>query len=225
LYVFAVSLFVLMVYLIKNKTSFKDMAVRLFYIVIPASLIYLGWAIFSWQHYNSVLGSMGFQPLAETHPTIGWYINYNFMSIKGLHRFYDLWVKMYWAKFGWLDTVFSSFWLYKLLFLIMIVSFIGVLKGILKRKQNKIWIFVLFYFGNLAFLCIAEMTYTIKFNALMLQGRYLFTALVPLNILIILGLSYLVKTKKYVYILLSSGMVIFNIASFVVIYQRYYVVG
>jgi hypothetical protein len=192
----------------------------------PMVVLYLPWAIFSYSHYGSISGGVAMQPQGDPTQGLNWYFQNALFNDAGKERFFNVWTREYWAKFGWSDTRFNSDTIYSVLSWIMLVGIGGAVYGILRRKENfKIALFsLIFALGNLVFLYTVEITYFKEYHNFMLQGRYLLTSLVPINLVLLFGFRYIVpeKYKNYVYSTSALLMVVLNIMSMDLIYNRYY---
>ncbi|MGC6583586.1 DUF2142 domain-containing protein [Paenibacillus sp. Dod16] len=192
---------------------------------VPMLILYLPWAFFSLRHYGSFTGGVSMQPQGDVSLGLKWYFQNAFLNEAGRNRFFDLWIRTYWAKFGWLDTRFNSILIYKLVALIVITGLTGAVYGIIRRRENyKIVLFcLLFSIGNVLFLYLVEIIYFSEYHNFMLQGRYLFTSLVPINLVLIYGFKYIFqKHTNYVYYSAAFLMILFNLMSISLIYSRYY---
>lgn len=219
-----VLLIALIVFIKRYKLAFilKSAA----YVVLPMLIVFLPWGIFSFVHYGSVFGGVAGQPYGDPSHGLGWYFQNAFFNEEGRERFFNTWVRMFWGYFGWLDTRFSSVWIYKLIACIMITSMIGAIYGIIRKKENYkvVALCMIFTFLNFAFLYLVEILYFSEYHRFMLQGRYLFTALVPINIILMYGIRYLLPpiSKNYIYYSFALGMILFNLSSIDLILSRYY---
>lgn len=227
LFVVAFCIFGLLLIWKRNKTKLKDSAKQLFVIGISMILVYLPFAIFSWIHYRTFFGAMGMQTKYEGNPTLMGYLDSHLTSLHGLEMSYHIIIRLFWGCFGLLDIKFHDFWTYKILTLITFISVIGVIYGLIKRKKNsKIALFcLLFYIANYLFLLMVEYQYYMEYYAFMLQGRYLFTALLPLSIIMLLGTGnfFSERYKKHVFSVFMIGIVSFNVASYWLVFSNYYI--
>lgn len=196
------------------------------FVAVPMFLVYLPWMIFSYIHYGSFTGGVAFQPEGDPTHGLTWYFQNAMFNEAGRERFFDVWVRMYWAKFGWLDTKFSSDLIYTIIALIVIMGIIGSIYGVIKKKEDYKYVLfsLIFVIGNLAFLYAVEVVYFNEYHNFMLQGRYILTSLVPLNLIILYGFRYIFNERFKSYIYYSAGllMIVFNLMSIGLIYSRYY---
>lgn len=227
LYVCAVAFTTLGV-LLSRRHGFNIAVKSLVLLAITVIVIYGWWAVFSFLHYHSILGDMGFQPQGS-HGSIITYIRANFLEEWGIHRQYVLWIKWYWATFGWLDTQFPQKWVYWSIFLIELTALASVLVHSFRNKLSDITIKIaafsfLYFIGNIIFLYAVEIDYFTTFGNLMLQGRYLFTSLIPLSVIIVVGISRFFPQLlfKYISYSLTTLSVLFNIACVYLELNRYY---
>ncbi len=234
LYVSAFACLVALIHFIRRKHKAGSIVRELALILAPAFVLYGWWAYFSWQHYHSVLGNMPFQPVGSPDETLSGYIRQNFFTATGWQRQYTLWVKWYWANFGWLDTGFRSYRLYQVLLGFMAIGLAGAVGGLFRwrgpKPQVRISLVVLsaaFYLGNIAFLYVVELVYFLRFHNTMLQGRYLLTALVPLNILILTGIRFLLpgRLQPYGDILMGVGAFALNVSALLLLLSEYHGIG
>lgn len=206
-----------------KKYSLKMVFRNALYVAVPAIVVYLPWALFSFTQYHSLTGGTGPQPVGELPSEASWYLTNGIFDVE---RMLGLWVKMYWANFGWLDTNFPSQSLYFSLAAIMVVGLIGAVYGVINKMENYkiVSMSLIFSLGNIAFLYLVEFLYFKEFHNTMLQGRYLLTALVPINIVIIYGFRYIfpARFKNFVYYSFAVGMIFFNICSIDLIFSRYH---
>lgn len=232
LYVAFFTFFVILVYHLHRHDGWKKTARGLLVPFLASLAVYSWWALFSWDHYHSLLGTMGFQPHGTMSGTLLSYIHTNFLTPYGWHRQGVLWVSWYWATFGWTDTGFAQKWLHYLLAMVMVVTTASVLVTFFTRNKQHVAVamtFVgwslLFYIGNILFLYAIEYVYYRQYHTIMLQGRYLLTSLVPLGVVILAGLSYMIPRRWHtkMYIAVIALAVSFNVASLFLELHRYYV--
>lgn len=193
---------------------------------VPMFFVYLPWMIFSYIQYGSFTGGVAFQPEGDPTHGLAWYFQNAMFNEAGRERFFDVWVKMYWAKFGWLDTEFYPKLIYTIIALAMVIGIIGSIYGIIRKKENYKYVLfsLIFVIGNLAFLYIVEIVYFAEYHNFMLQGRYILTSLVPFNLILLFGFRYIFpeRFKNYVYYSAGLLMVVLNLMSIGLIYSRYY---
>ncbi|CCI71309.1 hypothetical protein PPM_4502 [Paenibacillus polymyxa M1] len=225
-FVTAIALSLILVYFISKKFSLQFWIESAVYLFVPILIIYLPWGIFSFKHYHSFTGGIGMQPPGDLNVGLHWYIVNTFLIKEAIFRSFDTWVVSFWANFGWLDTRFTSRIIYKVLALISLASVVGSIYGIIKRKKyyKTIAVCLIVVILNFIFLYLVEIQYFMRFHNFMLQGRYLFTSLVPISIIIVMGISYLFpeKLKNYVFYSLCLLMFLFNVSSLDIISSRYY---
>lgn len=203
------------------------------YFCVPIVVIYAPWAVFSLVHYHSVLGTMGFQQVYPGSGSFGTYFRSYLFSLAGLVYQFRIFVMQFWAYFGQLDTPFQQMWLYCVLGALMIFGAVVAAWDGLRLKaagsvmhwSGSIVTYLLgFVIGNLVFLWLVEYDYFRTYHTTMLQGRYLFTSLIPLNALIVLGLNR-VSPPRWRWLTNSAVIglsVILNLAALYLLLKRFY---
>ncbi|RTE08162.1 DUF2142 domain-containing protein [Paenibacillus whitsoniae] len=234
-----VSLFcgaILLLFLLLKKIELKRIFSLVGILLIPVVVLYGWWAVFSQKHYQSVFGVMGFKPIGfNAHGKLTGYLHEIFPSVSiGLGRIYNIWVRWVWATFGWLNITFTNDKIYKIIFILILLSSIGVIISfiryfVLKHKINSVkihyvFILCLFWLGNIVFLYMVEFVYYRSSLDTMLQGRYIFTALVPIVVLLVFGLQSLIKRRYHnvIYIISVLSILVLHICSMLLLLKRYY---
>lgn len=225
-FVCGLALLVILIFFIKQKYQIAFTLKSVMLVVVPILILYLPWAIFSLNHYNTLTGGIGMQPPGDPNVDLKWYFNNAFLTEAAIKRSFDLWIVSFWANFGWLDTRFATNTIYFVLALLCSLGAIGALYGILMKKENYkvVSICLSIVVLNVLFLYAVEIQYFLKFHNFMLQGRYLFTSIVPISVILIYGIKYLVHSsyEKYSFYTMCLLMIIFNIFSVDLIFNRYY---
>jgi len=198
-------------------------------LILPAVVVYLPWAFFSFAHYHSVLGAMGFQSTGDPHISFVQAIRQS--GVSGAIR---LWVLMYWADFGSLNVTFPEpyFKVYVLLGVLMVGAVVGTIAGIARRpgpspiiRRDLALYLLIFVVGDLAFLYLVDLIYYNRYHVLVLQGRYLLTSVIPISILLIYGWSVLLGKKAGVRastVAITALLAVLNLGSLALIGYRYF---
>lgn len=234
LYVVLFILLIVVLFMYIKSCTVKTILQTFSFLITPAVLIYSWWAIFSFKYYHSLFGVLGFNPIGSTkNGKLVDYLSLIFQK-NAFNRIYIIWVKWFWAALGWLNISFESKWIYLTIIGIIFISCIGLLVGLDRwRRFGKLntsvnivllTVFILFVLGNVGFLYVVEFDNYRKTLETMLQGRYLFTSIVPINILLLIGIRFLIKNTyhKHLDILFSLLIIAFNLASLGLILDAYY---
>lgn len=196
--------------------------------IISLSLIGLafisGFVVF-WQILAKIKSQYfpGLKPLSFIYQYLVLQFDFSWLLQKSL---------FYWGDFGWLDTPISTWFIY-LIWILLFLSLTGVVKILVKREEN--FIYVLFFaliiigfgfmihFVNLSQLPIEDVrNSTVSIN---IQGRYFFPVIIAKMALIIFGLSALFPafTRKNIIYTLFIGMAALNLISlFNYVIPRFY---
>jgi 4-amino-4-deoxy-L-arabinose transferase-like glycosyltransferase len=103
-------------------------------------------------------------------------------SLTYLGEFLTISFHSFWAQFGWMAIVAPDrlYWLWGVL---VLVALVGLLRDSRQLRESA-WRLIL---GSLAAAFLAYLAYNLEF--IQFQGRYLFTAIVPIALLLVLGWS------------------------------------
>ncbi|NHN34256.1 DUF2142 domain-containing protein [Paenibacillus agricola] len=222
IFVVSAALFFTLVIIIREKIQLRKAVNHYLRLVIPMLIIYSPWAIFSYVHYKSILGGKGLQPMGDTTRTLVFYFAESF----NISRLRDIWIKMFWADFGWTNVLFDSFIMYKLIALLLVITTVGVILFISQKKEAYPFAAasLVIIVGNVIFLYIVEIMYFQEFKNFMLQGRYLFTSIVPIMFVILCGIQIFIRQANWdkMYVCVITLFAIFNIASIDLLLHKYY---
>jgi uncharacterized membrane protein len=186
------------------------------------------WAVLAWRRFGSVLGAMGAPPqmgtLSSSWPA---FLEANVFSGRALSRAFHLWVKTYWADFGWLDTHFGSLLPYLAIAMLIVLAAVGILRAFTRREAPErriLGMLLAFVLTNVVFLYAVEAVYISQYHAPMLQGRYLFTALLPASALLLVGWRSLApeRARSFVDGAAVLGILVLHVASLLLVMERYY---
>lgn len=187
--------------------------------------LYGPWLLYCKQVYGtympSLIGSAGQQEIA-----LATYVEH-YLFGHGLSRFYELWVVMYWADFGWLDTIMAEP-TYRILAGGMLVGLAGAVAMLWQRGQpGKVLVLASLgtSLGFLAFLYAAEYQVLRQTGLLVLQGRYWLPAILPTTFVFVQGWLTLAPTRMRhgTALVLVIASLLFNMACWLRVIERYYV--
>jgi hypothetical protein len=212
--------------LISWVKTHKDWIYAILALAVSA-LIYSPWAIFSWIHYHSPIGSANMNAIHG--PFI---LNFFQFAKQEIYRWHELWVIELFAKFGWLDTAVSKFW-YWIISIIEVVTGIGTVfilcayhmgQKTLRPIIKSIYQSLSFIVPMMAFLYYIEWDCIRQYHYFYLQGRHLLPVIGPITFLILLVIEGITgqRYSKQVFASVAIFMVIFNVASLLTIIFRYY---
>jgi hypothetical protein len=127
------------------------------------------------------------------------------LSVDYLIRFATISFHSIWAQFGWMGIVAPDrlYWTWGVLSLAALVG----LAIDRRRLERPAWRFVL---ATLGMAVLAYIAYNLAFEQF--QGRYLFTALVPIALLLVAGWAALLPNRVQAWgvLLVGSGLVVLN---------------
>jgi hypothetical protein len=127
------------------------------------------------------------------------------LSVDYLIRFATISFHSFWAQFGWMGIVAPDrlYWTWGVLSLAALVG----LAVDHRRLERPAWRFVL---ATLGMAVLAYIAYNLAFEQF--QGRYLFTALVPIALLLVAGWAALLPNRVQAWgvLLVGSGLVVLN---------------
>jgi hypothetical protein len=190
-------------------------------------LIYSPWAIFSWIHYHSLIGSDDMNAFCGP-----FFPNFFQFAKQEIRRWHTLWVVQFFADFGWLDTVVSKIW-YLVLSIMEVVIGIGTASILLAYHMGQktlrpivepIYKSLSFIVPMLAFLYYIDWVSIRQYHQFILQGRHLLPVIGPITILILLVFDGITgqRYSKQIFSSFAIFMVVFNVASLLTIIFRYY---
>lgn len=192
---------------------------------------WIPWAAFSLARYGSPFGVMGLQPSVPGGGNLKAWIVSSLLSKAAVQKAKTLWIQTFWAEFGWLDTRFPSGALYSALAILTVAALAGALVALLRPRAGAeaparpvLGALLLFALANLAFLYAVEGAYFRRYGTLMLQGRYLFTAIVPILVLLFAGTRRLLPSRwaPGVDLALAGGLALLHGASVLLLLDRYF---
>ncbi len=197
---------------------------RLLCIVAPPTIVFLSWFAHNYRYYGDVFAQRVFeQAWAMDRPFFKPYAEqgFNFVSFLFRTRWAELTFKSFWGVFGYM-TIYLDSRFYRIIFLICVSSSLGLVCGLLRRARRKDllsdWRFrILGLFALSTVLIIFASAYNSLYKDFQPQGRYLFPALIPICVLLLLGLRELAVTKllrQAIFALIIIGLVLLNLTSF-----------
>lgn len=208
-----------------RRTTWRQAGLYLGAMAVPILLTLGPWMVYS----HSTYGSWMPPPVGADHPQAISFLHYLKQALiePGTYRFHDLWVVMYWANFGWLDTTFAP-GVYKVLGAVGIVSFIGSLVWLRDPGRPGRALLVgamLVVVSFMAFLYVAEFQFVKQTGGMILQGRYMFPVLLASMIVLFGGCLALAPPRRQeaTAAALAWGVILLNLASLLRIVERYYV--
>lgn len=126
--------------------------------------------------------------------------------------------KSFWAQFGWMGVLINDR-LYVLLFAVTGIAILGFLFWSLKITRHRETLTQVQHWcvGLLVILVITTVADYIAYNFkfFQLQGRYLFPAMIPIALFLIIGLREIIarEYERLVFVILYLGMVALDLAS------------
>ncbi len=215
-------LFTGIVLLLSLRKMTKALWIQLILIVMPPALVLGSWFLFQQRHYGDILARdvfraswttdrPSFTPLAQQ--------GYNVLTFLLHTNWLEMTFKSFWGVFGYMSVQLHRVFYWGLL-LLCLASLAGLAKGAIdrlkcgnldlrSREMQALGIFTL-----VTVVLIAAAAYNSFYNDYQAQGRYLFPALVPICIFLLLGWREILFTSHWRSIgllLLSIGMPLFNL--------------
>jgi 4-amino-4-deoxy-L-arabinose transferase-like glycosyltransferase len=196
---------------------------RLAFVAAGTALTFGWWAAYAMTRFGSPFGAMAFQQVGSGSGSLRRYL----ATSVTWDRTYTLWVRRYWASFGWLDTDFRSRLPYVALLLLVVLAAAGVLRNLLwhgEPDRARLAALAGFVLLNFAFLYAVEAAHVRQFRSQMLQGRYLLTSLLPIGALLLLGWRAFVpeRARAWVDVAAVIGSGLLNAAALLLLLRRYY---
>ena len=146
---------------------------------------------------------------------------YTFLSLLRKTPWLDWTFTSFWCRLGYMYVPLSP-WYYKVILGFCAASALGLGLGFLRRVPRsgfwRSWRFqVLALFAVISALVIGASLYNSFYNDFQAQGRYVFTALIPLGVLLVLGLGEVTtnpRGQRLIWIFAGLWMVFLQAASF-----------
>ncbi|MFN2224456.1 MAG: glycosyltransferase family 39 protein, partial [Candidatus Promineifilaceae bacterium] len=172
----------------------------------PALLIGLGWWVRNLAVYGGLdlLGTAAHNAIVVGQPrTAQWIAE---LGLGGMLRaFFQTTFQSFWGQFGWMGVVMPA-WVYRPLFAFTWLTLVALLwltvrrdglRSVLQTRPERPVAALLILGGTLAMSLAVYLTYNLTF--VQHQGRYLFSALVPIGIGVALAWAALIRplTKRY----------------------------
>jgi len=222
----ASSLFLCLVLLFSSR-KFRILVARLPLVVIPPVLTLGSWFLFQHWHYGDILARDVFRtawstdrPLAVPYASQGYSIPSFLLNTDWL----ELTFKSFWGVFGYMSVELHPV-LYWIIFLLCVVSLVGLVMGVFRRLKNGSLhlkskrMQVLSALAIVVVILIIAAMYHSYYNDYQPQGRYLFPVIVPICLLLLLGGRELLPAPRARSIALCSlcaGMSFFNLVCLLV---------
>jgi hypothetical protein len=160
---------------------------------------------------------------AASH-TLGAYVAVQ--ASRGWDYYKWLFIRTYWACFGWLEVMLSE-WIYTTIAVLYTVASLAVMLRCWRKAYERralllslglVVLHVLFMF----FIVDYAISFAVSGAGLGLQGRYFFVTMVPLLFLLVAGLSTLSRDRVAMSRLLPLGAGVLQVASLATMLSRYY---
>jgi Predicted membrane protein (DUF2142) len=162
--------------------------------------------------------------LGEAQYSVGDYLRE--LYIRGWDYFNWLFVKSFWALFGWLE-IYLPETAYTAIGVVMAASALGLVVRFWIRPAERAVVAcllaaILFNAAVLLFAADFVMAFAIRGSTYGMQGRYFFGTLVPFMLLLIVGLCGLLGERAWVLRTAPLLAVILQITSFLTMLETYY---
>jgi uncharacterized membrane protein len=150
------------------------------------------------------------------------------LTARGLQYYRWLFIKSFWALFGWLEIALSE-WIYTVIQLVCLVALVGLVVRLVRCREQRevLLLLVALVVGHVLFLTIVS-DYFLSFKAtgqsLGMQGRYFLPILAPLLVLLLSGLSHLFGNRPWLMQLLPLALLALQLASLAELISGYYAV-
>jgi len=212
---------ILLLHTSSNRMS-RALMVRLILVAVPPILTLISWFTFQQQHYGDILARDVFSASwSADRPFLIPFAQQGYSPLSFLMRtnWLEMTFKSFWGIFGYMSVQLHPVFYWGLL-LMCLASLGGLIKGGVSRikrggldiRSRQTQVLGIFAFVTMVLIAVAA--YQSLYNDYQPQGRYLFPALVPICLFLLLGWREFLPSPRWKSIglgFLCVGMSLFNL--------------